>query len=199
MKKLPYLLFLLLIPWWGCRKDVKNAPGSGPATQTVGDLQFILETTDMNDNVQSVFKQGENFKLKLLIKNNSAQNITLCHCFLTQHPELLTVYAAEKITIPTKYGQQNIEPNDSVGRPWRGAGGVYIAPVTFVFPHSISEYSLPWSAPDTTVHYWAPYPIQYQAFSVLQNAPLPAGEYYTKFNFVYAEKSVKLKYYFQIQ
>lgn len=199
MKKLSYLLFLLLIPWWGCRKDIKSAPGSGPATQTVGDLQFILETTDMNDNVQSVFRQGENFKLKLLIKNNSAQNVTLCHCFLTEYPELLTVYAAAKITVTTKYGQQIIEPNDSVGRPWKGAGGVDIASITFVFPHTISQYSLPWSAPDTTVKYWAPYPIQYLGFSVLQNDPLSTGEYYTKFNFAYEGKAVNLKYYFQIQ
>jgi hypothetical protein len=197
MKKLSYLLFLLLIPWWGCRKDVKNAPNSGPAAQTVGDLQFILETTDMNDNVQSVFRQGENFKLTLLIKNHSSETVKLCDCFVTDsYPDLLAVYAADKIDMGAKNGI--IEPGDSIGKPWDGAGGYFILAPTRIGANSYIKYSLPWS-PQTGVRYNAPEPFEYLVFNAIQNPKLSPGQYYTQFDFKYLNKSIHLKYYFSIQ
>ncbi|MGH2642946.1 MAG: hypothetical protein ACRDE2_03275, partial [Chitinophagaceae bacterium] len=192
------LLLILFCFSIGCRKDIKNNPvsSSAPATQTAGGLEFILETTDMNGNFKSQFAQGENFKLTLIIKNNDANGVTLCHCFLTMtNSNLFAVYAAEPISI-AKFG--NFSTNDSIGKPWDGAGGIDIAPITGVGGNSFIKYSLPWFISDTTIKYFAPELPHIQAFHVIQNPMLPAGRYYTQFNFTYMGKSIHLRFYFKV-
>lgn len=197
MKALKYIFLLTTVSLWGCKKEVGNISHSASATQTVDDLQFILETTDMNGQPKSVFARGENFKLTLLIKNKSSKEITLCHCFLTDaNPNLLAVYAAEKIDPGPKIGI--IEPGDSIGKPWNGSGGYMIAPITRISANSYIKYSLPW-IPDTTVKYRAPEPSGYLGFNPIQNPWLSSGKYYTKFDFKYLDKDIHLKCYFTIQ
>lgn len=193
------LLLLIAVPvviFSGCKKQSPApAANNGPATQTVGPLEFILETTDMNGNFKSQFSQGENFKLTLMIKNNSAKGITLCHCFIPDsNPDLLAVFTAEPIV--SKYG--TIAAGDSVGQPWNGAGGLDIAPITGIGSNSSIKYSLPWYISDTTVKYFAPSSYPIEAFHVIQNPMLPGGHYYTQFNFTYLNSSIHLKFYFDV-
>lgn len=191
------LLFVTLCFSIECRKEIRNNPttNGSPATQTVGNLEFILETTDMNGNFKSQFAEGENFMLTLMIKNNNAKGVTLCHCFLTDtNPDLFAVYTAEPTA--SKYG--TMAAGDSVGQPWNAAGGIDIAPITGIGANSFIKYTLPWFISDTTVKYFAPVSPPVEAFHVVQNSMLPVGMYYTQFRLSYLNSPVYLKFYFEV-
>lgn len=197
MKIIVFLLMALpMVIFSSCKKQGFNpTANNGPAIQTAGSLEFILETTDMNGNFKSRFSQGENFELTLMIKNNSANGITLCHCFIPDSdPGLFAVYTAEPII--SKFG--TIAAGYSVGKPWNGAGGLDIAPITGIGSDSFIKYSLPWYISDTTVKYFAPTSYSIEAFHVVQNPMLPNGHFYTQFNFTYLNNPIHLKFYFDV-
>ncbi|CAN5840321.1 hypothetical protein BH24BAC1_BH24BAC1_38750 [soil metagenome] len=191
------LLTLLTLTAFSCdRAEEAFSQASGARhVQRWGDLEAVLQVTDLQGKPKSSFREGENFLLSFTVKNRGKEDARIVHWdfpFVIQ--DFLAVY---KII-------QEADGKNWVGKPFKSGPSSYDLAPQVVPAESQLEYVFPWMS-ETGQRYVMPIyskperNVNKRHYEAVETQPLSKGRYYSGFTLEQEGKELAFRVKFEVK
>ncbi len=163
--------------------------------QRWGDLEAVLQVTDLQGKPQSSFREGENFLLNFTVKNRGKQDAHLGPWdFTFANQDFFAVY---KVT------QEGVG-KELIGKPFRGGGNSRDLLSQIVPAKSQIVYSSPWMSEKELGYIMPTYSkpernVNQRRYQAVETSPLGKGKYFSGFTLEQEGKELTFRVEFEVK
>ncbi len=193
--KMVLMLVTLSLTAFSCDRseEIFNQAGGARHVQQWGDLEAVLQVTDLQGKPQSSFREGENFLMSFTVKNRGKQDARIESWAFPAGNDFFAVYKS------THEG----DGKSRIGKPFRiGANSYDYAPQIVPATKEI-HYAAPWLSEKGKIYRLPIYNNTENSFTqryyeAVETSPLGKGQYYSGFTLEHEGKELAFEISFTV-